>query len=175
MARQLITWATSTEDFFGRAGPRAASNLHHVPADTLYHLAHRGSDRGAHVKGFDPSAAFTPWLRSSAAIGSFATPKKAAAQLKAGRPDAQPSGELRRPPPAHTGQSLLWASSSPHGAQTDSLGPVDLASERARRERALATSPSALFDPTDLRPDSAVRDSIHRPHVLLRRGLYHPM
>lgn len=57
----------------------------------------------------------------------------------------------------------------------DSLGPVDLMAERARRERTMATSPSASFDPSAMRPDTAVHDSIHRSNVLLRRGIYHPM
>jgi hypothetical protein len=153
-------WTTSSEAFFGERHGLTRS-LHHLSAETLHDLAHYG-----------PSASwrFDPWKRSSATIGSFAMPSRKAAL---DRPEAAVSGEmgeLVEPRASRAPFTPLQRNDT-----TDSLGSVNLAGERARRERSMATKPSHAFDPAAYRPDSAVRDHVHRPHVLLRRGLYHPM
>lgn len=94
---------------------------------------------------------FNPYAQSSAAIGSFSPPM--AKPMRAGVP----------PPPADASSTA------------DALGAVDLAAERARFAHALARQPSATFEPSAYRPDSAALGMIQRSHVTLRRALYHPM
>lgn len=148
-------WQTSSEAYYGRRAPP-----HTYPRRGLAGLAfesHVGG-YGSPPKSMQLGAAYNPWARSSDVIGAHtrgASPPRARAHRTATES------------PANTPSSAV-----------DALGAVDLDAERARAAQRVTpalTSASDDFDPSVLRPDTAVREHIQNPHVLITRSIYNPM